>query len=361
MLDDSVQPISRCASMWMTRASSEATRVLGLVTDTFYVPLDAHRVLVANDTRDNREQYHAPGGGDGVSAGAERRRDDRSAATWPRTSLACSRSGRSARRAPSPCARRQDTLAAFNATMRDLLEGRSQVVLDVRMIQVAHNVTRNTGAQLPQTDHGLQRVCRRAIDPERRTRAWCSRSFRRGWRRRTIPLAILGILLASGQVSSSLFSNGFALFGGGLTDSALSPGASTINLNLNTSDSRELDQIQLRLGDGEEGTLKEGERYPIQTSSFSSLSPSLPNIPGLTGAGSFEQPLFPALFAASTVPNIPMVQYQDLGLTLKATPKVMRNGDVALTLDMKLDALSGSSIDGNPILEQPGLSPAWSR
>ena len=40
------------------------------------------------------------------------------------------------------------------------------------------------------------------------TRRWCSRSFHPGWPLPGDTLAILGILLASGQVSSSLFSNG---------------------------------------------------------------------------------------------------------------------------------------------------------
>ncbi len=99
------------------------------------------------------------------------------------------------------------------------------------------------------------------------------------------PLAILGILIASGQVSNPLLSSGFALFGGGLTESALVPGSATYNLSLNSSDSRELDQVQLRLEDGEKGEIKLGEKYPIQTSSYSSLSGSTVNIPGLTGAG----------------------------------------------------------------------------
>ncbi len=34
-----------------------AMHALSLVTDTFYVPLDAHRVLVAKDTRENRLQF----------------------------------------------------------------------------------------------------------------------------------------------------------------------------------------------------------------------------------------------------------------------------------------------------------------
>jgi Flp pilus assembly secretin CpaC len=114
--------------------------------------------------------------------------------------------------------------------------------------------------------------------------------------------------------------------------------------------------MQLRLGDGEAGTIKEGTRYPIQTSSFSSLSGSLPNIPGLTGAGASGS-LSSLLSSLSTsVPNVPQVEYQDLGLTLKAIPKVMRNNDVALTIDLKIDALAGRSINGNPVLDNRAYS-----
>jgi general secretion pathway protein D len=35
---------------------------------------------------------------------------------------------------------------------------------------------------------------------------------------------------------------------------------------------------------------------------------------------------------------------------------VLRNGDVALSVDMKLNALSGTSIDGNPVLDNRAYS-----
>ena len=43
--------------------------------------------------------------------------------------------------------------------------------------------------------------------------------------------------------------------------------------------------------------------------------------------------------------------YEDLGITLNATPTIMKSGRVSLLLDMKIEALSGSTNDGNPILE----------
>ena len=353
MLDDSVRNVP--VRMEVDDASfEEAMRVLALVTGTFYVPLDAHRALVARDTRQLREQYtrqemetvYLPGLTDLELTevenlaknvfGAQQTAKDSAASTITL-------------RAPP------NTLAAFNTTMRTLLDGESQVLLDVRMIQLAHTTTRNTGAHLPQTITAFN-VYAEEQSILSQNASLVQQIISSGLAGPGDTLAILGILLASGQVSSSLFSNGLALFGGGLTASGLSPGGASFDLNLNSSDSRELDDIQLRLGDGQAGTLKEGERYPIQTSSYSSLAPTLPNIPGLTGAGSSSSLTSLLGSLNSAVPNIPMVQYQDLGLTLKATPNVMRNGRIALTLDMKLDALSGASIDGNPILTSQAFS-----
>ena len=170
-------------------------------------------------------------------------------------------------------------------------------------------------------------------------------------------LAILAILLASGQVSSPLLGSGFGTFGGGsISTFGLVPGSVGAHLNLNSSDSRALEQVQMRLGDGEESTLRMGERYPIQTSSYSSsIASGGAKIPGLTGAGSSSS-LSSLLTAVNEIPPIPQIEYEDLGLTLKTTPKVMRNDELALTVDMKITALAGSSLNGNPILNNQAFS-----
>ncbi|MGA3071797.1 MAG: hypothetical protein ABSD43_16445, partial [Terracidiphilus sp.] len=244
----------------------------------------------------------------------------------------------------------ESTLNAFNATVRELLDGHNQVMLEVRLIQLAHTSERNTGIQPPQSVSAFN-VYAEEQSILSANQSLVQQIVSSGLAAPGDTLAILGILLASGQVSSSLLTNGVALFGGGLTASALAPGAVTANLNLNSSDSRELDQLQLRLGDGEKATMRSGTRYPIQTSSFSSLGASIPSIPGLTGAGSSSSLSSLLSQYGGSVPNIPMVDYQDLGLTLTATPKVLRNDDVALTIEMKIDALAGTSINGNPILD----------
>jgi type II secretory pathway component GspD/PulD (secretin) len=46
------------------------------------------------------------------------------------------------------------------------------------------------------------------------------------------------------------------------------------------------------------------------------------------------------------------VQYQDLGLILKVTPRIDRNDNdnVVLKLDLKIQALQGASLNGLPVL-----------
>jgi general secretion pathway protein D len=332
-----------------------AARALGLVTNTFYVPIDAHRVIVARDTRENRTQFTRQQLETVYLSGAtadeltEAGNIARNVFMIEHASPNAGNSSLTLRAAPA-------TLNAFNTSIQGLLEGRNQTVLDVSLYQLANASTRNTGTQLPQSFSGFNLYTEEQSILSSNS-SLVQQIISSGLASPGNTLEILGILLASGQVSSSLFSNGVALFGGGLTASALAPGGpATFNFNLNSSESRALDRIQMRLGDGEAGTLKEGTKYPIQTASYSSLSPTLPSIPGLSGAGTSGGLSSLLSGLTSAVPSIPMIQYQDLGLTIKVTSNVLRSGDVALTVDLTIDALSGSSLNGNPILTHEAFS-----
>jgi len=333
---------------------ADAAKALALVTNTFYVPLDAHRALVAKDTPDLRRQFvrqdfetiYLPGLTAAeltdVTSIAKNVFDIQQIAAEPSA-------GTVALRAPLK------TLNAFNATVRQIMDGHSQVMLEVRLIQIAHTSSRNTGVTPPQSITAFN-VYAEEQSILTANQGLVQQIISSGLAAPGDTLAILGILLASGQVSGGVLTQGVALFGGGLTASALAPGTASANFNLNSSDSRSLDMLQLRLGDGEAGTVRSGTRYPIQTSSFSGLSASLPSIPGLTGAGTSSSLAGLLSNLGNSVPNVPQVEYQELGLTLKATPKVIRNNDVALTIDLKLNALAGSSLNGNPILDNRAYS-----
>ncbi len=334
---------------------ADAMRILSLLTHTFYVPLDARRAVVALDSPDNRKKFEHEEVEtlylSGLNA-AEMTEvtnltrnifDSRQSVTSPSSGTLTVRGS-------------EQTLNAINATLRGLLEGHNQVVLDVRLIQIAHTSDRNAGITPPTAITAFNFGSEEA-QILNQNQALVQQIISSGLAPAGDLGAILLILLASGQVSNSLFSNGFAIFGGGLTLSGVSFNPITAKLSLNSSDSRELDDVQLRLGDGEDGTIKLGERYPIETSSFSSLAGNSSSIAGLTGAGTSSQlgGLLSSLNSAAAS-TIPQFQYEDIGLTLKATPKVMRGGLVALTLDLKINALAGSSINDVPVLNNRALS-----
>ena len=332
----------------------EVTRALGLLTDSFYVPLDEHRVLVARNTPNNRERFmredletvYVPGlSSDTLGEIANLARN----VFQVQRAVADPSNGTVTLRAP------QLDLDAFNSTMHELMDGSSQIVLDVRMLQIAHTSTRNTGVQPPQSITAFN-VYAEEQSILNANQSLVQEIISSGLAAPGDTLAILAILLASGQVSSSLFSNGLALFGGGLTQSALVPGSITANFNLNTSDTREVDDIRMRLGDGQDGTLKLGTRYPIETSQYSSLGSNTSSLAGLTSAGTSSSlsSLLGQLNAGAL--EVPQIQYQDLGLTLKVTPKVLRNGDVVLSLDLTLDGLAGTSVNGLPVLSNRAYS-----
>ena len=100
--------------------------------------------------------------------------------------------------------------------LQGLVEGRSQVLIDMTMIQVAHTSNRNTGTSFHK--HSAFNVSAEEQSLLNPNQNLVQQIISSGLASPNDPLAILGILIASGQVSSPLLSSGFALFGGGLTN-----------------------------------------------------------------------------------------------------------------------------------------------
>jgi type II secretory pathway component GspD/PulD (secretin) len=140
--------------------------------------------------------------------------------------------------------------------------------------------------------------------------------------------AILAALLASGELSGTVFNSPLVLFGGGLTQTGLEWNNTAADMLLNTSDVRSLNRMQLRVLNQHEAAFRSGERYPIESSSYTALGSS----------------------SSSSAIAVPQVQYQNLGLTLKVTPSIESSELVALNLDLQISSLAGSSINDIPIL-----------
>jgi type II secretory pathway component GspD/PulD (secretin) len=117
---------------------------------------------------------------------------------------------------------------------------------------------------------------------------------------------------------------------------------------------RTLDALQVRAGNNQPTSFRAGSRYPIETGTYSSgISSSL-----LSGLGSAATAALQALGigAASASATIPQIQYEDLGLTLKTTPQILRSGDVRLQFDLKIEALGGGTVNNIPILNNRTLT-----
>lgn len=327
----------------------QAAQLLRLDTDSFFVPLDPHRVLVAKDTRENRIKYerllvetiYLPGmtQQEMTDMGNLARNvlDIQQASVQPS-------SGRLTVRGPA------ERIAVLNRTIEELLDGRSEVLLDMKIFEIARTRTLDLGVQPPQqfSAFNLNTELQSVLNGNQ---ALISQIVSSGLANANDLTAIAAILLASGQISNSILSQPFVTFGGGLTATGLTLGTTAFNLALNTSDSRAIDQLQLRVEDQEPGNILAGLRYPIVQSSYSNLTTAGVNIPGLNSAGLSSQ--LTALGLNTTALNqqtIPQVQYQDLGLALKATPHIHRDQSVALKLDLKVQALGGTSLNQIPII-----------
>jgi len=326
---------------------AQATKVLGMVTGTFAAPFDPHRVVVARDTREMRQEYmHNAVETFYLSGMSQTEMTDMG--NIARTIFDVRHTAVNASAGTMTLEAPERDLKAFNATYRQLSEGRPQVLIDVRIISLAHNHTLNTGTQLPQSFSAFNVYSEEQAILSQNA-ALVQQIIASGLAAPGDTLTILGILLASGQISGSIFNSGIILFGGGLTLSGISPAPATFDLNLNSSESRELEDFQLRLADNEDGTMKSGTRYPITTSSLSSTGKSL-NIPGLNLPGTSGSLNSLLSSISGQIPTVPQIQYQDLGLVLKARPRILRSGRVALNLDIKISALAGSSVNGVPVL-----------
>ena len=329
-----------------------AERALALASGTFFVPIDPQRMLIAKDTKANHDKFEREAvetvylPGMAPAQLTEIVTTAKNVFALRTASADALQSALTVRGAPAD-------LNALNTTLKTLMEGRSELLLDVRMYEIDRTKAVNLGAILP-NQTTLFNVYSEARNILNSNSSLVQQIISSGLAAPGDWEAILAILIASGQLSNSILTQPFGVFGGGLSMTGVIYQGGSVNMQLNSSDVRAVDQMQLRVLDHEESTIKAGERYPIETSSYSSLSASSLNIPGLSTAGlsstlsslgiSASQ-----LQAASSL-SIPQVQYEDIGLTLRVTPSIEGTSRVFMKFDLTLSSLAGSSINSLPVL-----------
>ena len=335
---------------------AEAMPILLRMAHLFAVPLDAKTLFLAKDTEENRqklerqveESIYIP-----ASTTEQMNEyvniiknvfDVKQVAFSPG-------SGTLAVRAP------EATLKALNYTLADMIDGGNEVTLEVKLITIDHNVTRTTGLSTPTSANAFS-VAGEAQSIVSANQSLINTAISSGAivptgnsSQDTLTEALY--LIFSGLATDAKVSNLFAVAGKGLTLTGFSLGSgATLNLGLTSSESQALDDITVRAGDGKETTLRVGEKYPITVSTYSSglSSTTSSALNGVTVNGVSASSLLSQYLGNSSTATIPIIQYEDLGITLKTTPTVLKSGLVNMKIDLKIEALTGASLNNIPVL-----------
>ena len=329
---------------------AEAMAVAMTMAHVFSVPLDETTVLFARDEAQNRQRLE-PLLEETIYVPAETPEQVNELATVLRQVFGITRAsvqttlGAIVVRAP------EAVLGPMNETLRELIDSDSEVVLDVRLYETDITRSRNIGATLP-TQAGIYSVDAAAQQLVQNNQAIVQQAIAQGYISSTASnLQIALALLGAGLVQSSLLSSTLGFFGNGLTLSGITEtGSLSVNLSLNESDTRALDDVQMHVGDRQTGTFRSGTRYPVLSSTYTSgISTAASSLSTATINGVSIASLL-AQYAGGSSVTIPQVQYEDLGVTLKATPTIQRGERVTMALEMKIEALAGGSLDGIPVL-----------
>ena len=339
-----------------------ATHVLDLAANIFAVPVQPKVVLIAKDTQENRdtlmpeveETIYLPG----------RTNDEmQELANVARNIFSVKEVTASAPGGFLLMRGNEQVLREVNAVYDDMLDGNPEVLFDVTLYEIDKTSDNNIGATLPTSISGFD-LLSSAQSLISSNQSLLNQAIAGGVLKLTgsasaQELEEVFFLIAAGVSGTSEFATLLAYVGtdGGLPLIGTAVGGGTFNLGLNSTDTRMLDAVQIRATNRQPGTFRVGSRYPVVTGTYSSgVSSSLASsLSGLNINGTSVSSLLSQVLGSSTA-SVPQFQYEDLGLTLKLTPQIHHNDEVSLALDMKIEALGGTSINSIPILNNRALT-----
>ena len=319
-----------------------AMRAACEVTATFWVPLSEKQVFLARDSSENHRQFdhmamrtfYLPQ----VTTPQELNEmmtlmrtifDIRFVAQQPQTGMLVVR-------APARA------LDAVTALLENLGGSRPQVMLDIQVFEIDHQLTRDMGIHIPNNFNlfnipaGAIAALTGALGGGQNIGSLINSLISSGGINQANSQGIAGLLAQLQGQQNSIFSQPLATFGGGLTLMGLSLDTLSAQLSLNESWVKTLEHATLRAAQGNEATFRMGSRYPILNASFAPVF-NTPAIASVLQNGSFQAPF-------------PSFTYEDLGLTFKAKPTIYTNSDVGLTFEMDFRTLAGQSINGVPVI-----------
>lgn len=308
-----------------------AMRAAGHATGTFYLPLSPKQVIVAADNADARRRlerlslrtFHVGN----ISSAQELSEISNLVRTMldVRFVIVDQAASTISIRAPA------ETLRAVESLIEDVSASRPEVLLEIHAYQISRNMSRNIGIQLPLQftifNVGTEA---RALLNQSGNQDLINRLIASGVVTAADAAAIAAALAAQG---GSVFLQPFAVFGGGKTLSGLVIPNVSLKLDYSNATVSIIQHMTLRASQGSAAVYRIGDRVPVLTSQYAPLL----NIPGVTNPNPLSG-------------IIPSFNYEDLGITLKATPLVSGNNDVTLKLELQIKALGGRSFNNVPTI-----------
>ena len=191
--------------------------------------------------------------------------------------------------------------------MDDFDRARSEVVVDVAVLEVSRDLERNLGITLP-TSFSLSAQASNANSSSTSTTTSSSSS--------------------TSSTSSGLTLNTLANLNG--TNFAVTLSTASVNALLSDSDTRVLQNPRVRASDGQQATLKIGSKIPVATGSTTST-------------------------LTATATSTTQFTYVDVGVNIDMTPTVHRDRQVSLKMKIEVSSQTGTStISGvaEPIISQ---------
>jgi len=314
-----------------------ALQLASKVSKVMWAPLGAHQMIIAADTKENHNHFDRMSLQRFVLPGTLTQTEVTELVNLIRQvfDLKTVIAGQSANvlevRGP------QRVVEACARLLENLNNPKPQIMLDVRVFQISHMLTRNVGLHIPYT-FNLYNIPAAALAGlgGQNLQNLINQLIASGAINQAGSTSLAGLLSQLTGQQNSIFSQPLATFGGGLTFMGLSLDQLAAQLSVNESWVRSLDDVSLRAAQGNEANFHLGERFPILNASYAPIYNS-PQISQVLGNQSY-------------IPPIPSVSYEDLGLNLKTKPVVHGDGTISMELDVQVRSLTGQSDNGVPVI-----------
>ncbi len=294
----------------------DALRILGTISGTFWRPVTSNTIFVAQNTRGKRTELDEQAVQTFYLTNVSQANDLNDIQTALRNVFTTAKLYGVPSQSAIIMRGTPDELLLAQKLVNDLDKAKPEVVVDVAVLEVSRDKLRNIGIQLPQTASvSFQQANANSITNGT-----------------TTGTTTTGVTTGTtGNTGNSLTLNNLAHLNS--TNFAVTIGQATANLLMTDTDTKILQNPRIRASDGQQATLKIGEKLPVATGSYQ------------TGA---------ATAIVSSLVNT-QFQYLDVGVNIDMKPTVHYDRDVTLKLKIEVSAQNGNSNLGGinePIITQ---------